>query len=72
MTLDDNNMAITEIHTTRHEASNLIDHAPNNNNRRLRRCLLSLGSLFSFLFGTEDQSDVDALTTDVNNYMKTK
>ena len=35
MTLDDINMAITEISTTRLEASNLIDHALNNNSRRL-------------------------------------
>ena len=32
MTLDDINMAITEISTTRMEASNLIDHTLNNNN----------------------------------------
>ena len=48
MTLDDFNMAITEIGTTRHEASNLIGHALNNNNRRFKRSLLPLGALFSF------------------------
>ena len=48
MTLDDINMAITEIGTTRLEASNLIGHALNNNNRRFKRSLLPLGSLYSF------------------------
>ena len=48
MTLDDINMAITEISTTRLEASNLIGNALNNNNRRFKRSLLPLGCLFSF------------------------
>ena len=52
--LDDINMAITEISTTRLEASHLIDHTLNNNNRRFKRSLLSLGGLFSFLFETAD------------------
>ena len=65
MTLDDINMAITEISTTRIEASNLIDHALYNNNRRFKRSLLPLGGLFSFLFGTADQSDVNSLEADV-------
>ena len=65
MTLDDINMAITEISTTRIEASNLIDHALNNNNRRFKRSLLPLGGLFSFLFGTADQLDVNSLKADV-------
>ena len=65
MTLDDINMAITEITTTRIEASNLIDHALNNNNRKYKRSLLPLGGLFSFLFGTADQSDVNSLKADV-------
>ena len=55
MILDDINMAITEISTTRLEASNLIVHALNNNNRRFKRSLLPLGYLLSFLFGTADQ-----------------
>ena len=67
MTLDDINMAITEISTTRPEASNLIDHALNNNNKRFKRSLLPLGDLFSFLFGTADQSDVDSLKADVKH-----
>ena len=65
MTLDDINLAITEISPIRLEASNLIDHALNNNNIRFKRSLLPLGSLFSFLFGTADQSDVDSIKTDV-------
>ena len=40
MTLDDINMAITEISTTRCKASNLINHALSNNNRRIKRSLL--------------------------------
>ena len=64
MILDDIDMAITEISTTRIEASNVIDHALNNN-RRFKRSLLSLGGLFSFLFGRADQSDVDSLKADV-------
>ena len=65
MTLYDINMAITEISTTRLEASHLIDHALNNNNKRFKRSLLSLGGLLGFLFGTADQSDVDSLKADV-------
>ena len=65
MTLDDINMAITEISTTRLEASYLIDHVLNNNNRKFKKFLLPLGGLFSFLFGTADQSDVDSLKADV-------
>ena len=65
MTQDDINMAITEISTTRLEASNLIDHALNNNNRRFKRSLVPLSGLFSPLFGTADQSDVDSLKADV-------
>ena len=55
MTLDDINMAKTEISTTRFEASNLIDHGLNNNNRRFKRSLLPLGGLFSFIFGAADR-----------------
>ena len=65
MTLDDINMAITEISTTRLEVSNLIDHALNNNSRKFKRSLLPLDGLFSFSFGTADQSDVDSLNADV-------
>ena len=39
MTLDDINMAITKINNIRLEASNLIDHALNSNNRRFKRSL---------------------------------
>ena len=54
VTIDDTNMAITKISTIRLEAFNLIDHSLNNDNRRFKRFLLSLGNLFSFLFGTAD------------------
>ena len=67
MTLDDINMVITEISTTGIEASNLIDHVLNNNNRRFKRSLLPLCSLFSFLFGTAEQSDVNSLKADVQH-----
>ena len=65
MILDYINMAITEISATRLEASNLIDHALSDNNRRFKRSLLHLGSLFRFSFGTADQSDVDSTKADV-------
>ena len=65
MALDDINMVITEISTTRLEASNLIVYTLNNNNRRFKRSLLPLGGILSFLFGTADQSDVDSLKGDV-------
>ena len=63
-------MAITEISTTRFEASNLIDHALNYNNRQFKRSLLPLGGLFSFLFETTDQSDVNPLKADVKQLYK--
>ena len=67
ITLDDINVAINEISNTKTEASNLIDHVHNNNNRRIKRSLLLLDDLFSFLFGTADQSDVDSLKADVKH-----
>ena len=70
MILDDINMTITEISTTRLEAYNLIDHAINNKNRRFKRSALPLGSLFSFIFGTAYQSDVDSLKADVKQLYK--
>ena len=65
MTLDNINMAITEISTTKPAASNLIDHDLNNNNKRFKNSILPLGGLFSFFFGTAGQSDVDSLKADV-------
>ena len=67
MTLDDITMAINEISNTKIEASNVIDHVHNNNNRRIKRSLLPLGGLFSFVFGTADQSDVNSLKADVKH-----
>ena len=72
MTLNDINMLITEISTTRLETSNLIDHVLNNNNRRFKRSLLPLGGLFRFLFRTADQSDVDSLKSDVKQLYDNK
>ena len=72
MTLDDINIAISEISTTRLEASNLIDHTLNNNDRRFKRSLLPLGGLFSFLFGTADLSDGDSLKADVKQLYENK
>ena len=66
------NMAITEISTTRIEASNLIDHALNNKNRRFKRPLFHLGGLFSFLFETAHQSNVDSIIADVKQLYETK
>ena len=34
-------------------------------NSRHKRCRLPLGSLFSFLFGTDDQKDLDEVKRDV-------
>ena len=64
MTLDDINVAINEISNTKTEASYLLDHF-HNNNRRIKRSLLPLHGLFSFLFGSADQSDVESLKADV-------
>ena len=43
MTLDDINMAIIEVSSTKTEAFNLIDHVHNNNNRKIKISLLPLG-----------------------------
>ena len=45
------------------EASNLIDHLAN----RPKRSLLPFGGLFSFLFGTADQNDLDSLKADIKH-----
>ena len=66
MTLDDINMVQNEISNAKTEASNLIDHVHNNHNSGIKP-LLPLGYLFSFLFGTADQSDVDSLKGDVKH-----
>ena len=43
------------------EASNLFDHLAN----RPKRSPLPSGGLFSFLFGTADQNDLDSLIADI-------
>ena len=55
--MDDLNLVLEEILHMQTEASNLIDPLAN----RPKRSLLPFGGLFSFLFGTADQSDLDSL-----------
>ena len=43
------------------ESSNLLGHIHNRN----KRCLLPLGGLLSFLFGTANQDDIDSIKQDV-------
>ena len=66
ITVDDLNLALEEILHMQTEASNLIDHLAN----RHKRSLLPFGGLFSFLFGTADQNDLDLLKQILNNYIK--
>ena len=61
ITVDDLNLALDEILHMQTEASNLIDHLAN----RHKRSLLPFGGLFSFLFGTGDQNDLDSLKADI-------
>ena len=66
MTMDDITLALNEIIHMQTEASNLIGHIQYRN----KRSLLPLGGLFSFLFGTADQDDLDSLKSDVNKLYK--
>ena len=59
--MDDMTLALDEITNMQFEASNLIGHIQNRN----KRSLLPLGGLFRFLFGTENQADLDAIKTDI-------
>ena len=61
ITVDDLNLVPEEILHMQTEASNLIDHLAN----RPKRSLLPFGGLFSFLFGTADQNDLDSLKADI-------
>ena len=54
-------MALDEILHMQTEASNLIDHLAD----RHKRSLLPFGGLFSFLFGTADQNDLDSVKADI-------
>jgi len=62
LTVHDVNMAINDI-TEAHETFTNISGIIHNN--REKRSLLPLGGLFSFLFGTADQSDLDDIKKDV-------
>ena len=61
ITVDDLNLALDEILHMQTEASNLIDHLAD----RHKRSLLPFGSLFSVLFGTADQNDLDSVKADI-------
>ena len=61
ITVDDLNLAPDEILHMQTEASNLVDHLAN----RTKRSLLPFDGLFSFLFGTADQDDLDSLKADI-------
>ena len=61
ITVDDLNLALEEILHMQTEASDLIDHLAN----RHKRSLLPFDDLFSFLFGTADQNDLDSLKADI-------
>lgn len=63
MTLNDFDNMISELKQTHVEATNLIGHI--HNNRITKRSLLPLGGLFSFLFGTGDQKEIDQLKANV-------
>ena len=65
MTLNDVGLAIAEITNTNSEVANLNDHTTIKNNKRIKRSLLSFGNLFSFLFGTGYQDDLNEIKADV-------
>ena len=73
LTLYDVNRSITEINEAHDKFSDLTGMIHNDNNRH-KRSLLPLGGLFSFLFGTADQNDLDEIKKDVktiyDNQMK--
>ena len=66
MTLNDVGFAIAEIENPKSEVANLIDHTTINNNKRIKRSLLPFGHIFSCLFGTNDQDDLNKIKADVN------
>ena len=61
MTIDDLSLALDEIVNMQTEASNLIDHISNRN----KRSLLPFGGLFSFLFGTASEDDLNSTKANV-------
>ena len=64
LTVDNINMAIKDI-TEAHEIFTNISGMVHNENNRNKRSLLPLGGLFSFLFGTADQDDLDDIKKEV-------
>ena len=68
MTVDDLNLALNEILLIQNEVSNLIGHIHNRN----KRSLLPLGGLLSFLSGTGDQADINAIKLILNSCIKAK
>ena len=64
LTIEDVNLAIKEI-TEAHETFANISGIIHTENNRNKRSLLPLGGLFSFLFGTADQKDLDEIKKDV-------
>ena len=64
LTVDNINMAIKDI-TEAHEIFTNISGMVHNENNRNKRFLLPLGGLFSFLFGTADQDDLDDIKKEV-------
>ena len=64
LTVDNINMAIKDI-TEAHEIFTNISGMVHNENSRNKRSLLPLGGLFSFLFGTADQDDLDDIKKEV-------
>ena len=61
ITIDDLSLALGEIVNMQTEASNLIDHISNRN----KRSLLPFGGLFSFLFGTASEDDLNSIKANV-------
>ena len=61
ITIDDLNLALDEIVNMQTETSNLIDHI----SKRNKRSLLPFGRLFSLLFGTASEDDLNSIKADV-------
>ena len=64
LTQHDISLAISDITEANQRFLNITDKIHNDNNRH-KRSLLPLGGLFSFLFGTADQNDLNDIKKDV-------
>ena len=64
MTLHDVNSSINALNEVHDQFFGIIGMIHNGNNRH-KRSLLPLGGLFSFLFGTADQEDLEQIKRDV-------